>query len=327
VLRRQAEQFGALGSPVYARLAERLADDLSPALPIVGEDTSWDLALRLFGAVHWLVQAGVAPAALSGDWSDFTGALDRHAEELRRFVAEQGVQTNETQRCVALLPAFLTVAAETGLPLDLLELGPSAGLNLLFDRYRYAYAEGSWGDPDALLAFRAEERRNVPGALLRRRVVIRGRRGVDLAPVDAASEEGARLLRAFLWPGLEERVARLDAAIETLVRSPEKPELIRGDYVELLPGLLGSRPDDAVTVVFQTASTAYLDATQRAAVRTALDAAGRDRRPLAWVSGRSHEERETDREGSYELELRLWPEPARLLAHVDHHGNWIDWVA
>ena len=41
------------------------------------------------------------------------------------------------QRCYALLPAFLACA--DGRPLDLIELGPSAGLNLLWDRYAYAY--------------------------------------------------------------------------------------------------------------------------------------------------------------------------------------------
>ncbi len=133
--------------------------------------------------MHWLVQAGVAPDALSGDWIDFARALEQHADELRRFVAEQGVQTNETQRCVALLPAFLTIAGETGLPLDLLELGPSAGLNLLFDHYRYAYAEGTWGDPAALLSFEAQERRHVPdercvAALEARSPRRRGRRGL-----------------------------------------------------------------------------------------------------------------------------------------------------
>ena len=28
----------------------------------------------------------------------------------------------------------------------------------------------------------------------------------------------------------------------------------------------------------------------------------------------------------WELELRVWPAPARLAAHVDFHGNWVDWL-
>jgi hypothetical protein len=225
-----------------------------------------------------------------------------------------------------LLPAFLRVAHETGLPLELLELGPSAGLNLLVDRYRYRYADGTWGDPDARLELVADERGGrVPAELLAGGLAVRGRRGIDLAPVDATSDDGYLLLRSFLWPGLEERVDRLDAAVAALRAESEPPALIRGDYVVLLPGLLAERPADAVTVVFQTASTGYLPAEAAVRLRSALDEAGADGRPLAWVSTRRHDEREGESEEFYELELRVWPGPPRLAAHVDFHGNWLDW--
>jgi hypothetical protein len=165
VFRRQAQHFAQLGSPVYARLAEQLANDPASAALVIRDDTSWDLALRFFAAVHHHVLTGVAPDALSGDADDLAAAIAAHATSLRRFIDEQGIQTNETQRCVALVPAFLTLARETGLPLDLIELGPSAGLNLVFDRYGYRYAEGTFGDPAALLTFVANERSRVPGAL------------------------------------------------------------------------------------------------------------------------------------------------------------------
>ena len=316
-----------LGAPVYARLAGRLAHDPSPVESILAGDESWDAALRLFGAVHHLVLSGVAPDALSGEWDDFTDALAAHADELRRRVGEQGVQTNEVQRCVGLLPAFLTIAAETELPLELLELGPSAGLNLLLDRYRYRYANGTWGPADALLELVARERGGlVPGALLDRALDVRRRRGIDLAPVDATTDDGYLLLRSFVWPGLEERVARLDAAVATLRDASERPELVRGDYVRVLPEALAARPVDAVTVVFQTASTGYLAPAAAAELRSALDAAAGDGRPLAWVSTRRRDEREGRSDDYYELELRVWPGPPRLAAHVDYHGNWLDWT-
>lgn len=315
-----------LGAPIYSGLAALLAEDPTAATAILGDDASWDLGLRLFGAVHWLVLTGVAPQALSGDPRDFASALHEHAAELRRFVAEQGVQTNETQRCVGLLPAFLTIGLESRLPVELIELGPSAGLNLVFDRYRYHYAEGDWGDPEALVAFRVDERASVPARLLQTSLHVRRRQGIDLAPVDVTTAAGALLLQAFLWPGLEERVSRLDAAIETLRRSPQRPELIRGDYVELLPRLLSARPADAVTIVFQTASTGYLSTAGRLSLRAALDAAGADGRPLAWVSTRAMDEREHADDDSWELELRIWPAPARMVARLDYHGNWLDWI-
>jgi hypothetical protein len=267
-----------------------------------------------------------APDALSGDWDDFAAALVEHADEIRRRLAEQDVQTNEVQRCVALLPAFLTVARETGLPVELLELGPSAGLNLLVARYRYRYAAGAWGPEKAHLELLADERGGrVPSELLETELVVRRRRGIDLAPVDATGDAGYLLLRSFLWPGLEDRVRRLDAAIATLRAEPEPPELVTGDYVELLPVLLDGRPDDAVTVVFQTASTGYLPSAEATRLRASLESAGADGRPLAWVSTRRHDEREGMREDAYELELRVWPRRARLAGHLDFHGNWLEW--
>ena len=225
-----------LGSPLYGGLAGLLAEDPRPVRPILGDDASWDLVLRLFGGVHRLVLAGAAPDALSGDPDDFLTALDAHAGELRRFVAKQGVQTNETQRSVGLLPVFLTIARETGLPLDLLELGPSAGLNLVFDHYGYVLANGTWGDPAARLTFEVTERAPVPAELLQTPIEVRHRRGIDLAPVDVTSDEGAQLLRAFVWPGLEERVTRLDAAIETLRHAPQKPRAHPGELRRAAPG-------------------------------------------------------------------------------------------
>ncbi len=228
---------------------------------------------------------------------------------------------------------MLVVAAETGLPLELLELGPSAGLNLLLDRYRYRYANGTWGSDHAELELVADERGGtVPSTLLASALDVRRRRGIDLAPVDATTEDGYRLLRSFVWPGLDDRVRRLDAAVSTLRSSTERPELIAGDYVELLPGVLADRPDDRVTVVFQTASTGYLAVEAAARLRAALDAAGGDGRPLAWVSTRRRDERQESsddahelRQEHYELELRVWPGAPRLAATLDFHGNWLDW--
>lgn len=276
--------------------------------------------------MHYHVLTGVAPAALSGDWADFAGALEAHSASLGRFVREQGVQTNETQRCVALVPSFLTLARESGLTLDLVELGPSAGLNLVFDRYAYCYAEGRFGDPSALLSFDANERRPVPADLLRTPLAIGRRRGIDLSPIDVADQEDVTLLHSFLWPGLTERAARLDAAIGTFLAAPARPELIRGDYVYLLPAVLAERSANALTVVFQTASTGYLAQARYDELRASLESAASDGRPLAWVSTRRREERELHDDSLWELELRLWPAPARLVALADFHGNWLDWL-
>ena len=287
---------------------------------------SWRFTLQLFGAVHYLQLAGTAPDALSGDWEDFRAAIEENRDWVVRFLAEQSVQTNEVQRCFALLPGFLTIARVTGRPLDLLELGPSAGLNLLWGRYRYEYAAGAWGPADARLTLRGEERAPVPADLLRTRVEVRRRLGLDLDPVDVTTEHGERILRAFLWPGRPEREERLGAAIETLRADP--PELVRGDYVERLPEVLAERDQSALTVVFETASRGYLTSGQQAAVRATLDEAGAAG-PLAWLATQTHAEAIASGgapESAYSLELAIWPGVERtVVASCDFHGNWLDW--
>ena len=143
------------------------------------------------------------------------------------------------------------------------------------------------------------------------------------SPSTSRATHGARLLHAFIWPGRVERAQRLRQAIAILRREP--PTLVRGDYVELLPAVLADRDEDALTVVFQTASTGYIGPERRAELRSLLENAGGEG-ALGWVSTRAVEEREEDRDDSYELEVALWPGgERRFLLRCDFHGNWIRW--
>src|SRR5439155_11662242 len=199
-------------APLYAELWRRIAvnarvDDIAP-------DLGWDLPLRLLSGLHYLVLGGEA------SWDDLDGALDGHADMLASWTAQQEVQTNEVQRSWALLPAFLSVS--DGRPLDLLELGPSAGLNLVWDHYRYRYRTGGWGS--GTLELTGDDRIPPPAEFLARDVRVIRRRGVDLSPVDVTTERGSRLLQAFVWADQEERLERLRRAIDVVRRDP--PQLM-----------------------------------------------------------------------------------------------------
>jgi hypothetical protein len=284
--------------------------DDSVAAELVGSDPAWDAPLRLLGGLHYLVLGGEA------GWDD---PLEEHAAFLREFVATQGVQTNEVQRSWVLLPLLLRVAQRTEAEtFDLVELGPSAGLNLVWDRYAYRYQAGEWGREDAVLSFDGEERRPLPAELLRLEPRIRGRVGIDRAPIDVATEGGARLLRSFVWAGQDDRMRRLDQAIEAVRTDP--PELVEGDYVVELPDVLAAQPPDALTVVFQTASFGFIGDEGRARVRKVLEEAG-ERRPLAFIS--TGKPRDGDAWG---LRIVYWPGGEREFAgHADFHGSWLQW--
>ena len=281
------------------------------AAELLGPEPTWDAPLRLLGGLHYLVLGGEAT------WDD---PLGEHRAFLSEFIGEQGVQTNEVQRSWVLLPLFLRVVRLTGArSLDLVELGPSAGLNLAWDRYRYRYEAGEWGPTAASLLLEGEERRPVPGELLELAPFVRGRIGIDRSPIDVTSDEGARLLRCFVWAGQDDRLARLDRAIEALRGDP--PELVQGDFVELLPETLAAQPRDGLTVVFQTATWGYLDDERRARLRAALEEAGRSL-PLVFIStGKPRIE-----EHCWGLRIVYWPGAEREFAgHADFHGSWLHW--
>jgi hypothetical protein len=313
-----ADDFERGGSALYAGLARAYAD--SPLVAeIVGQHKPrWEVPLRLFGGVHYLALAGL----VEEPWTSFHAVLAEHGGWLARFVAEQPVQTNEVQRSWGLLPAFLSVAG--GRPLDLVELGPSGGLNLFWDRYRYRYGERRWGSENAPLELTGEARGGPPDDLLRIDVQVRRRAGIDQRPVDVASEHGARLLQAFVWADQPRRLERLRRAIEVARESP--PELMQGDYVEVLPALLERRDRDALTVVYHSASAVYLRDDAAATLDEVIARAG-EQGSLARVSYENVRNREPTYR-SFALEVQSWPRgERRRLAHLDGHANSLEWVA
>lgn len=287
-------------------MCRRFAGDRR-ALELV-DDPPWDFPLRLLAGLHYLVLEGRA------SWDDVDSALDGERDFLRQFVSERVVQTNEVQRAWALLPAFLTLA--DGRPLDLLELGPSAGLNLVWDRYAYRYSSGTWGGGPLVLA--GDDRVPPPAALLEKRVDVVRRRGIDLDPVDVTTDEGATLLESFVWADQDARIERLRLAVDELRRDP--PELIRGDYGTQLPSLLADRVDGAQLIVFETASTQYLSRAEHERLNEAMHHAGLDA-PFTYLTTYG-----PDDEG-YALRAIEWPSgESRVVVRLDFHGAWLEWI-
>jgi hypothetical protein len=266
--------------------------------------------LQVLAGMHYLVLGGEA------SWDDPPAD---HPEFLSWFVQTQQVQTNEVQRSWVLAPLFCRVAQRTGATeVDIVELGPSAGLNLVWDHYRCVYENGiHWGFQSPL-ELRGVERKPIHTSLLRAHPRVRARIGIDRSPIDVISAEGARLLKSFVWADQVARLERLDDAIAVVREDP--PPLIEGDFVELLPKVLAAQPGDVLTVVFQTAALGYVEPERREKVRRTLDDAGVEL-PLAFISAGN------PRTGVMDWGLRIvyWPGGGReFVGHADYHGAWID---
>src|SRR3954447_9660941 len=272
-LRWQAEMCGKIGSPLYAGLLERAAEDVEAggpvAEPLRGHEDDPQLSvlgLRLMGAVNRLVLAGrepgLADAYADGDparaWEALRDVVDRNGAELRGLV-ELPVQTNEVGRCNALLFGFIAVAADTGMPLRLLEVGASAGLNLRWDRYRYTAGDLSWGPADSpvQLEFELEGQPST----FPPKVEIGARHGCDASPIDPTPEEGRLTLLAYIWPDQAERIARMQAALKV---SSELPvEVDREPAARWTKRVLSESKPGQATVLYHSIVMQYLSDDER----------------------------------------------------------------
>lgn len=285
------------------------------------------LALRLCGGLHFLVRDGAAPglAAL------YPPALTPDRETLRAALApvladarlpawlEFAPQTNEVGRAAVLMSGLLVVADRFRLPLRLYELGASAGLNLLLDRYGHDLGGLRAGDADAGVQLRPDWRGPPPPAA---RVTVVGRRGTDLNPARLPGE-AARLL-AYVWPDQPERLGRLEAALAIAAADP--PQVDRAGAADWLEAQLAPASEPGVArVVLHSVAFQYFDAESQQRVTAHIEAAGEGASaaaPLAWL----RYEQEAGA-GKPSLRLRTWPGGETLLAWAHPHGRSVRWVS
>lgn len=334
----QAGECGRAGSPLYERILSGVADDLRAggisAEVLDGRDDDpfgSALALRLLGAVHRLVLDGRAPdlAALypsvGGDPTNgdpaatFLTAMRRNRDEVARRLVD-GVQTNEVGRSAVLVGGYAEVARRTGLPLRVLEVGASAGLNLRFDHF--AYDTGSQVAGDAASPVRFEGVWEGPPPLLPQHFDIAERRGCDRNPLDATTDEGGKVLLSYVWPDQRERIALLAAAIEVARRVPVVLDV--ADAADWTAARLDEQGVGMASVVVHSIMLQYLPALRRRRFRAAIEHAGQKATvgaPVAWLRMEPAGDRA-------ELRLTMWPGGAEeLLATAGYHGRPIWWGA
>lgn len=325
-----------MGSPFTAALcnaADRRLDRRTEAgrriLEWPGDPDGWadGLPLRLCGGLHALVRRGDAPELARcypphpvPDEQELWPAIERTLDqpELLPWL-DHPPQTNEVGRANALMSGLLVVSATYGKPIWLYELGASAGLNLLLDRYGYDLGGTLAGDPDSPLQMKPLWKGPPPPAAA---VTIAERSGVDIRPMDPLHDR-ERLL-AYMWPDQPRRIAQLETALQ--VAATDAPRIEQGDAADWLDANLGLDPEPGVArVVMHSVAYQYFDpAVQQRVARRVSEAGARatGEGPLAWLRF----EKEAG-EPQTTLRLTLYPGGEdRLLARCQAHGSAIEWL-
>ncbi len=289
------------------------------------------LPLRLAGGLHHLYLTGDAPElapVYSEELTDqaeidaiVTALVGKFDARLNPWL-DGPPQTNEAGRGASLMAGLLWLSQRLGPRFELNEIGASAGVNTMMDRYFFDLGGTQVGPEDSPMRIAPEWRGPPPPAGPFEILAIHGS---DIAPVDLADPAQALRLRAYVWPDAPERMARVDAAIE--LASRQRPDLVQQDAGDFVRDML-ERPQQAgvTRVLFHSIMWQYLPQATRADITQMMERAGEDAtvdKPLAWVM------LETNRDiFAHELRVRFWPRGGQwvTLAEAHPHGAWVQWL-
>ncbi len=335
--RLQSAACGKMGSDLYRRLLLAAADDIAAGGELASVVGTWDgdpvtdaVPLRLLGGVHRLVLRGDAPGlafhyptvggrpSWPGCTAEFFAAVRTNPVAIRAALSRPP-QTNEIGRAAPLIGGLIEVTTMLGAPIRLLEIGASAGLNLLLDRFRFELGDGlGFGPPSSPVVVVSEWTGRIP--TLDRPINVVAREGCDPNPIDVRRPEEVERLLCFVWADQLDRFERLGQAIE--LARPAPAPVAAAPASGWLPKHLATPHPGAVTVVMQSVTSQYLSAAERHRVLTEVRAAGAAatrEAPVAWL-------RMEPGPRTFELTLSVWPQDVHLtLAEVEAHGRWVRW--
>jgi hypothetical protein len=334
----QAEHAAKAGAPNTARVIRAELAILDTDTGLARRMNNWAglsledaMPLRVAGGLHWLCLSG-ADRQLEPVYAGLTtdqevvdaivvGLARQYDAPLMAWL-DHPPQTNEAGRSASIVAGLLWLAARLGSRFEMNEIGASAGINTMIERYRYDLGGVEVGPAHSSMRIVPEWRGPPPPS---GPIEIVSIRGCDLAPVDLSDPAEALRLKAYVWPDALDRLGRIDAAASL---AAEKPPLVeRKDAGTFVEERLETPQEPGVTrVLYHSVVWQYLPETTRRSITAAMEQAGAHataEKPLAWVQLETN--RETFR---HELTVRFWPgggEPV-MLGEAHPHGAWVEWL-
>ena len=334
-LDRTADRFRAFveesqrhGSPLYAHLAKCVSED-SEVLAIAGEVRRPPLPNTFFAAVHFLLldqpQSSLAsyygslvarPEGPEHSYPAFREFLLQHRTEIIPILHDRITQTNEVRRCSYLVPSFQWIFEKGGnRDLALIDVGCSAGLHLLWDRYFYDYGVTQTGNAESAVRIGCELRGPVTPPIPQELPRCTYRTGIDLHPIDLSNADERRWLEALVFPDHVDRRELLNAAIRLATNDP--PTMISGDAIQILPEILKQVPASTSLCIYHCHAMCQLTDADWSAFGDMLMTESM-KRAIFWLNAEGYEVRVR------QLQNRQadWVH----LANKDGHGRWLEWL-
>jgi hypothetical protein len=335
-----ADVHVAASSPLYAVLARKVARD-DALLTFAAQATPGQPAANLlFAAVQYVLREagddeplrsyyptlGGTRAAHDGDPAAlFEDFVWRHQDRLLPLFSTKITNTNEVGRCGVLVAGFKRAAMEAGEALHMIELGPSVGLNLSWDRFYYRHGAVEMGPKDSPVRIAPELRGAMPSHLDGLMPEVASRCGIELNPAPVADEETLRWQLALIFPEHVDRARRLEGAFA--IARDLQPRIIEGDAVARISEVIEGLPPGGAVCVYHSQTTYQIPPARRAELSDRLMQAGRVR-PIwrvgfEWLDGARGQA-----SGDHVLGLARYREGSRSYQHVafcDPHGRWLEW--
>ncbi|KHK89714.1 hypothetical protein LK12_20950 [Novosphingobium malaysiense] len=327
-----------LGSPFVGEVLASAHRQLGRAPHLDATLAAWPydpatsaMALRLNAGLHALARRGTftdLSALYAGRHTEFDRAvgeaLERGEPTLLTWMSHP-TQTNEVRRSSAFMAALSVLAHRHGLPFELFEVGASAGLNLLLDRYAHDLGGVPCGQADSSLRLKPQWNGPPPP---RADVRVASVRGVDLRPLQLDDPLTRERLMSYVWPGDHARSHYLRRAM--MLARNAVPVVDRDSGGTWLNQRL-REPQAAGTmrVVLHSMVLQYLPDDELQSVKASIQGAGmratRDR-PFARIGLEWNRDRT-----QVLLCVTSWSGSSKdgertILAACHPYGAWIDWL-
>ncbi len=334
-----SEVHAAPISPLYAALTGHVAGDEALLRLAAKSRKGQPAANLLLGAVHLLLQQGEEAGGL-GDYYPSLGGTKKPDDEAARLftrfvwahepriieiISTHVTNTNEVGRAALLLPAFEMAASEAHAPLYLVEIGPSCGLILCWDKYRYRYGDLEIGDAESPLLL-APEVKGAPPPVSAPLPTIAGRAGLEMHPVDLDDPHTLDWQLALIWPEHKERAARFRKAFAIARATPK--QIIAGDAVDTLEDAIAAAPAAAAICVHHSFTMYQIPKDRRVVLSQILLDVSLSR-PI-WRTGVEWAGTIQDGDPSEKNTLGIARYDGGKAAHqhlafCEPHGRWIEW--